>query len=116
MARPTTLHVSSECWRYEYVDPETGRKVRVHTCNWLHPGEDGWQTEWNANRNFKPAQPIQVLGAAPAAPAAAKPFNRFQSLLGGAAAPAAAAAPAEDGWCSAAKPKRAGHEKHRSGL
>lgn len=66
VARPTTLHVSSECWRYEYTDPETGRLTKVHTCNWLHPGEDGWQTEWNANRNFKPAQPIEVLGAAAA--------------------------------------------------
>jgi len=68
VAHPTTLHVSSECWRYEYTDPQTKKLVRVHTCNWLHPGEDAWQTEWETDRNFKPAIPIQVIGGEWSAP------------------------------------------------
>jgi hypothetical protein len=62
VAHPTTLYVSSECWRYEYTDPQTKKLVRVHTCNWLHPGEDAWQPEWMKDRNFKPTVPIQVIG------------------------------------------------------
>jgi hypothetical protein len=80
VAKPTTLHVSSECWRYEYTDPETGRLNKVHTCNWLHPGEDGWQTQWATNRNYMPAEPIQVAGAV-AAPGRGAP-NRFGALGG----------------------------------
>ena len=53
VARPTTKHVSSECWRYEYTDPMTGQYKKVHTCNWLHPGEDGWYEEWNTDRTWK---------------------------------------------------------------
>lgn len=89
VARPTTMHVSSECWRYEYTDPESGKLIKVHTCNWLHPGEDGWQPEWETNRTFKPATPIQVLGAVqPAQP------NRFKAL-----------GKQEDGW-EQQQPKR----------
>ena len=53
-ARPTTLHVSSECWAHEYVDPITKKRVVRHVCPWLHPGEEGWCEEWNTNRHFQP--------------------------------------------------------------
>jgi hypothetical protein len=98
VARPTTMHVSSECWRYEYTDPETGRFIKVHTCNWLHPGEDGWQPEWNTTRTFKPATPIKVLGAA-----APTQNNRFQSIL-----------QKEDGW-QQQQPKRKDKTNRNSG-
>jgi hypothetical protein len=55
VARPTTLHVCTECWRYEYTDPATGQLKIVHTCNWLHPGEDGWQPEWETDRTDRAA-------------------------------------------------------------
>jgi hypothetical protein len=100
VAKPTTLHVSSECWRYEYTDPESGKLIKVHTCNWLHPGEDGWQTQWNTDRNYKPAHPIQVVGAV-AQPAAGRGApSRFGALSGG-------RGPADNsGWESAGKPRR----------
>lgn len=63
-AVPTKDNVCTECWRYEYTHPDTGERVVVRTCNWLHPGEAGWQTEWDTNRHFKPAVPIQVEGGA----------------------------------------------------
>jgi hypothetical protein len=47
--------VSSECWRYIYTDPETGHIHAPKTCNWLHPGEDGWQDEWDTDRTNKAA-------------------------------------------------------------
>lgn len=53
-ARPTTLHVSSECWAHEYVDPLTKKRVVKHVCPWLHPGEEGWLKEWETNRLFNP--------------------------------------------------------------
>lgn len=53
-AEPTTLHVSTECWGWEYKDPATGKMLRPHTCPWLHPGEPGWLAQWNTNRNYKP--------------------------------------------------------------
>lgn len=55
-ARPTTLHISSECWNYEYHDPITGKLVVSHTCMHLHPGEEGWCKEWEKNRLFNPPQ------------------------------------------------------------
>jgi hypothetical protein len=61
-ARPTTKHVSSECWSHERVCPETGALLKPHKCPWLHPGEPGWRAEWNTDRLFKPA------AAAPPAP------------------------------------------------
>lgn len=53
-AKPTTLHVSSECWAWEYTDPRDGRKKTPRTCPWIHPGEDGWHAEWMTDRNWKP--------------------------------------------------------------
>lgn len=58
-ARPTTLHISSECWSHAYTDPTTGQRVEKHCCWYLHPGEEGWLKEWNRNRNFVPAQQQQ---------------------------------------------------------
>jgi hypothetical protein len=75
LAVPTTLHVSSECWRYVYTDPETGQVHKPRCCNWLHPGEDGWQDEWDTDRTNKEA------AARAKAMAAADPNqNRFANL------------------------------------
>ena len=75
LAVPTTLHVSSECWRYVYTDPATGQIVKPRCCNWLHPGEDGWQDEWDTDRTNKEA------AARARALAAADPNqNRFAGL------------------------------------
>lgn len=52
-ARPTTLHVSSECWAHEYTDPVTKKRVVKHVCPWLHPGEEGWYSEWEQNRLYQ---------------------------------------------------------------
>ena len=54
-ARPTTMHVSSECWSHEYVDPKTGELVAKHVCDRMHPGEEGWLPQWNTDRLFKAA-------------------------------------------------------------
>ncbi len=77
LAVPTTLHVSSECWRYIYTDPETGHIHAPKTCNWLHPGEDGWQDEWDTDRNSKAA-----AERAKALAAADPNQNRFANLAG----------------------------------
>jgi hypothetical protein len=53
-AFPTTMHVSSECWAWEYKDPLSKKKVCPHTCPWLHPGEEGWRDEWMTDRTWKP--------------------------------------------------------------
>ena len=72
-ARPTTMHVSSECWSHERVDPITGALLTPHKCPFLHPGEPGWHAEWAANRLWQPA-------AAPAAPVRVwEPENRFSA-------------------------------------
>jgi hypothetical protein len=72
-ARPTTMHVSSECWSHERVDPVTGALLTPHKCPFLHPGEPGWHAEWAANRLWQPA-------AAPAAPVRVwEPENRFSA-------------------------------------
>ena len=39
--------VCSECWAYEYTHPVTKQFVSVHQCLRLHPGEEGWKSEWN---------------------------------------------------------------------
>jgi hypothetical protein len=71
-ARPTTNHVSSECWSHA-----------EGVCVRAHPGDALWQPQWMADRRWKPS------GAA-AAPA--KPAGRFASLGGVAPAPKPSAA------------------------
>ena len=83
-ARPTTMHVSSECWSHERVCPETGALLKPHKCPWLHPGEAGWRAEWNSNRLFKPAAAAPPAPPAPhrlatALAAPAQPQSRFAS-------------------------------------
>lgn len=74
-SRPTTLHVTTECWSFCYTCPETGKTLRptladgTPVCRALHPGQVGWLKEWDTNRNFRP-----VVAAAPA------PNNRFSNL------------------------------------
>lgn len=69
-AKPTTMHVSSECWSHERVDPISGALLMPHVCPFLHPGEPGWRPQWMSNRLWLPAA------------AAAEP-NRFASLGAG---------------------------------
>jgi hypothetical protein len=54
-ARPTTLHISTECWSHSYTDPATGERIEKHACWFLHPNEPGWCKEWETDRRFKPA-------------------------------------------------------------
>lgn len=79
-ARPTTKHVSSECWSHERICPQTRALLKPHKCPWLHPGEPGWQKQWDTDRLWKPA-------AAPVALSAAQ--SRFAALVGGAPPPVA---------------------------
>ena len=72
-ARPTTKHVSSECWSHERKCPETGALLKPHTCPWLHPGEPGWLPQWNTDRLYKPAA------------AAPPPQHRMAAALAGGA-------------------------------
>lgn len=68
VARPTKLHVCTECWGWEYTDPRTGQIVRKRTCPWLHPGEEGWQPEWDTDRTSRvAAERVRALKAAQAA-------------------------------------------------
>jgi hypothetical protein len=71
-ARPTTKHVSSECWSHERKCPETGALLTPHKCPWLHPGEPGWLPQWTNDRLFKPAAPPPP------------PVHRMASALAGA--------------------------------
>lgn len=82
-ARPTTRHVSSECWSHERICPQTGARLKPHKCPWLHPGEPGWQAQWNTDRLWKP-----VVAAAPS--------NRFVSALR--PAPRATIQSGRDAW------------------
>jgi hypothetical protein len=54
-AKPTTMHVSSECWSHERRCPETGALLTPHKCPFLHPGEPGFHKEWLTNRLWMPA-------------------------------------------------------------
>jgi hypothetical protein len=80
-AKPTTRHVSSECWSHERKCPETGALLAPHRCPWLHPGEPGWLPQWNTDRLFKPAAPPLL---------APPPQHRMAAALAG-GAPAASA-------------------------
>ena len=72
-ARPTTLHVSSECWSHERVDPVSGKLLTPHKCPFLHPGDAGWHEQWLKNRLWNPQEPVRQFGGG----------NRFASLTGG---------------------------------
>ena len=96
-AKPTTRHVTSECWSHERKCPETGALLAPHKCPWLHPGEPGWLPQWNTDRLFKPAAPPLL---------APPPQHRMAAALAG-GAPAASAPRApwakpsgnrNDGW------------------
>jgi hypothetical protein len=73
-AKPTTRHVSSECWSHERVCPQTGKLLTPHKCPWLHPGEPGWQKQWQTDRMWKAPTP------APAPTRTWEPENRFTAV------------------------------------
>jgi hypothetical protein len=52
-ARPSTLHVSSEC--FAHAEFMAGR-IR-DDCPFLHCGDKGWHTEWDRNFLWDPAHP-----------------------------------------------------------
>ncbi len=83
-ARPTTLHISSECWSHSYTDPLTKKVISKHACWFLHPGEAGWCNEWVKNRNFMPSS-----GPAAALP----PPTNFRGAAGGGGGGSAATGP-----------------------
>jgi len=74
-AKPTTMHVSSECWSHERRCPETGAMLTPHKCPFLHPGEPGFHKEWMTNRLWLPAGGIAETLRAPQGQAP----NRFPS-------------------------------------
>jgi hypothetical protein len=74
-AKPTTMHVSSECWSHERVCPETGKLLTPHKCPFLHPGEPGFHKEWMTNRLWVPAGGIAETPRAPQG----QPPSRFPS-------------------------------------
>lgn len=80
-AKPSTMHVSSECWSHERVDPISGKLLTPHKCPFLHPGEPGWNSEWMTSRLWQP----------PAAPVAATRVwtqdNRFTAAAATASKP-----------------------------
>lgn len=56
MEPPYRPHLSgAECWAFEYHDPKTGKLQIKHTCDHLHPGEEGWHEEWNTDGRWRPA-------------------------------------------------------------
>ena len=109
-AKPTTLHVSSECWSHERICPQTGALLTPHKCPWLHPGEAGWRTEWNANRLFKVAAPppptphrlAAALGASGGAPAQQSRFAAMGAPVVATRAPWAAASAPRAPWADKA--------------
>ena len=54
LCAPSTGHVASECWAWEYVEPKSKVKKAPHTCPYLHPGEEGWCSQWLNNKNYDP--------------------------------------------------------------
>lgn len=82
-ARPTTKRVTTECWSHEYTDPATGKIVRKHACDRLHPGEVGWCPQWDGNPSYKPSAGTAPLAkTAPARPAAQNQSqNRFAAFV-----------------------------------
>ena len=54
LCAPSTGHVASECWAWEYVEPKTKVKKAPHTCPYLHPGEEGWCSQWLNNKQYDP--------------------------------------------------------------
>jgi len=103
-AKPTTMHVSSECWSHERVCPETGALLTPRKCPWLHPGEAGWRAEWNTNRMFKvaaapPPAPHRMATALSASGGAPAQQNRFAAM----AAPPVVATKAP--WAAASAPR-----------
>lgn len=109
-AKPTTLHVSSECWSHERICPQTGALLTPHKCPWLHPGEAGWRTEWNANRLFKVAAPpppaphrlAAALGASGSAPQQQSRFAAMGAPVVATRAPWAAASAPRAPWADKA--------------
>jgi len=60
LCAPIANHLTgAECWAHSYHDPKTKELIEPHTCKYLHPGENGWHTEWAKNRCFKLPQPVQ---------------------------------------------------------
>jgi hypothetical protein len=53
--------LGDECWAHEYTDPKTRNRVIKHTCDRLHPGEEGWCKEWLTNPRWKPAAPAPAV-------------------------------------------------------
>lgn len=54
LCAPPTSHVASECWGWEYLDPKTKTKKKPHTCPFLHPGEEGWCSQWMTDKLYQP--------------------------------------------------------------
>jgi hypothetical protein len=72
-AKPTTMHVSSECWSHERICPVSGKLLTPHKCPFLHPGEPGWHKEWMTNRLWQPAGIAEV-------PRVSQPQSRMTAL------------------------------------
>jgi hypothetical protein len=53
-AKPTTKHITTECWSHSYIDPLTKKRIEKHACWYTHPGEEGWCPEWVQDRFYRP--------------------------------------------------------------
>jgi hypothetical protein len=75
-AKPTTLHVSSECFTHRAFLAGTVRD----DCPFAHPGDSTWHAEWMTNCHWRPAaqqpEPVRVFNGGSAA-------QRFSALAGG---------------------------------
>lgn len=49
----------AECWAFEYHDPKTNILVKKHTCDHLHPGEEGWCSEWAKDSKWRPSTELR---------------------------------------------------------
>ncbi len=111
----------SQCWAWEYTDPKkftaefkrlkgmgqsdaaaTAAATRFahtikHSCKFLHPGEEGWMSQWEKDRSYKPPM---------AAPAGVE--QRWFALKGGAGITQPQPQqpqPQQRAWTQPAKPK-----------
>lgn len=65
-AKPTTMHVSSECFTHKEF---LAGNIR-DDCPFAHPGDSTWQIQWLTDRTWKPvvaAEPVRVFEGGSAA-------------------------------------------------
>ncbi len=64
-AKPTTKHITTECWSHSYIDPLTKKRIEKKACWYTHPGEDGWCPEWVQDRFYRPPEAAPAWRSGP---------------------------------------------------